>query len=218
MKIYSICATSLLSLTLISCTGGGNINVVGDSPPDPNNPGTYNGNYYYAEATGEVDLFAVPNLPANVVNQVQWNSIALMLDTGTGGWTVAMNRPDFNPGLGHPVLMGPLSGIWTATPNHPYQYRVTSVNWSTGLRGDANPVNGGVPYDIFQPAAATGWLAMPANSSVNVCSVSTNFYYTGFMGGGTIFCSVEVMDMTTSEVVSSTVHLRISNGKALDNS
>jgi len=217
MKIITLCATSLLSLNLISCGGAGSINGADDAPPDPNNPGTYDGNYYYADVTGEPDLFAVPNLPANVTNQVQWNSIALMVDTGTGRWTVAMNRPDYNPGVGHPVLMGPLSGTWTTLPAHSYQYRVTDVKWSTRLTGNANPVNSGVPYDIFQPEAPTNWIAMPANSIVNVCSVSSNSFYTGFMGGGNISCSIEIMDMNTSAVSAGTINLSMGNGRAPDN-
>ncbi len=217
MKIYLICATSLLSLNLTACGGGSGTHAAGNTQPDPHNPATYSGNYYYGAVTGSADLFAVPNLPANAPNQILWNSIALMFDTGSGSWTVAMNRPDSDPGVGHAVLMGPLSGTWTTTPTHSYQYRVTGVNWSTGLTGNANPVNSGVPYDIFQPAGPTGWSDMPANSVVNVCSVSTNSIYTSYMGGGTIFCAVEVMDLTTAEVKASTVNLSISNATAAGN-
>jgi len=211
MKLRSTTTAILVAVSLTACGGasqnggnGGNT-----APPDPNHPNTYNGNYYYAAVTGAADSFALPNLPANSSNQVQWNSIALLYNTGSGTWTVAMNQPNYYPNVGHPVLMGPFSGVWTTLPRHAFQYRVTNVEWQTGNTDNANPINGGVPYDIFQPAAPTDWISMPADSTVNLCSVSTNSVYTSYLGGGSIACTVEVMDMTASTVTASTVHLSL---------
>ena len=210
MKCISIPVAVFICANLLSCGGGR----VSSNPPDPHNPDSYNGNYYYAEVSGAADLITLPGLPANVPNQVLWNSIALLYDTFTGSWTVAMNQPDYYPNTDHPVVMGPFSGIWTRTPEHAYQYRVTSVVWNTGNAGNANPVNRGVPYAIFQPTAPTGWTIMPSNSRVNLCSVSANAVYTTYLGGGSISCAIEVMDMSTSEVAATSVNLRISNDRA----
>ena len=210
MKTNSLPIVLALSVSLSSCGGS----PAASSPPDPHNPSTYSGNYYYAEVTGAADPFSLPLLPPNVWNQVQWNSIALLYHTRSGTWTVAMNQPDYYPNSAQPVLMGPFTGTWTGTPEHTFQYRGTSVNWNTGLAGNANPVNGGVPYDIFQPAAALDWTVMPPDGSINLCSVSTNAVYTNDLGGGSISCAIEVMDVTTREVNATTVNLRVIKDRA----
>jgi hypothetical protein len=149
----------------------------------------------------------LPGLPANRDNQVLWNSIALIFNPGSGTWTIAMNAPNYNPNTGHQIAMGPFTGVWTSTPLHAYQYRITAANWNTGLTGNVNPNNSGAPYAIFQPASPTDWQAMPTEGNVNLCSVSTNSVYTAERGGGDISCVIEVMDMDTSQVSTSRVHL-----------
>jgi len=169
----------------------------------------YDGNDYFAMVTDKPDLFVLPELPSNRNNEVLWNSVALIYNTGSGGWSIEMAAPNYYPNVGQRVVMGPFSGTWTTTPDHPYQYRVTSVDWETGNTGNANPVLSAVPYDIFQPAVATDWIAMPPDSNVNLCSVSTNSVYTADLGGGSIWCSIEVMDIETTVVTASRVHLSV---------
>jgi len=205
-KLLPTLIVSALSLALVSC--GGSSNSSGPGLPEQN-MSSYDGNDYFALVTDEPDAFALPGLPANRYNQVLWNSVALIYNTQSGSWSVEMAAPNYYPNVGQRIEMGPFFGTWTETPAHPHQYRITSVEWETGNTGNANPVLSGVPYDIFQPVAASDWIAMPPDSNVNLCSVTTNSVYTTGLGGGSIWCSIEIMDTQTAVVTASRIHLSV---------
>jgi hypothetical protein len=213
MKVQLTSSVTAIVLLLTACGGGGGSGSEATKPSDHHSQvlASYNGNSYYAAATGQPDSFLLSNLPNNKANEIIWNSIARNYDTGSGAWEVVMEKPNHYPNLGHYVPMAPLSGTWTTMPTHRFQYRVTQVNWNTGLTANANPINSNVPYDIFQPNSPTDWIPMPPDSTVTVCSVSTNSVYTSYLGGGMISCAFEVMDMDTAVVLSSTVELSVNS-------